>query len=122
MIADALHWEAKRILGTWKYRQPREVFHEFSWQSAGFEAAQVRKEEAVKRCFRLSSVAQTLLQNITSPASTSGKFTFAEGLMTQGLRERKAEREVLAGVPALAQSAFDSGKNQTEVLDMLMPT
>ncbi len=97
LIADALHWEAKRILETWKYRWPCEVFHEFSKQSAGFEAAQVRKEEAVKRHFRLSCVAQTLLQNITSPASTSGKFTFAEGQMTQGQRERKVEREVLAG-------------------------
>ena len=106
---------------TWKYRWPCEVFHEFSKQSAGFEAAQVRKEEAVKRHFRLSCVAQTLLQNITSPASTSEKFAFAEGQMTQGQRERKLEREVLAGVLALARSAFDLGKNQTEVLDMLMP-
>ena len=121
LITDALHWEAKRILETWKYRWPCEVFHEFSKQSAGFEAAQVRKEEAVKRHFRLSCVAQTLLQNITSPASTSEKFAFAEGQMTQGQRERKLEREVLAGVLALARSAFDLGKNQTEVLDMLMP-
>lgn len=77
LITSALHWEAKRILTSSRYRWPCELFPEFSKQSVGFEAAQVRKEEAVKRHFRLSCVAQTLLQDITKPASTSDKFTFA---------------------------------------------
>lgn len=121
LITNALHWEAKRILTSWSYRWPCELFHEFSKQSAGFEAAQVRKEEAVKRHFRLSCVAQTFLQDITSPGSTSEKFAFAEGQMTQGQRERQVVREVLSGLLAFAQQAFGNGKTQMEVLDMLMP-
>jgi hypothetical protein len=122
LVTSAIHWEAKRILISWSYRWPCELFHEFSKQSAGFEAAQVRKEEAVKRHFRLSCVAQSLLQDITPPASTSEKFKFAEGQATQGQRERVVFREVLLGVLAFAQQAFDSGKNQGEILELLMPT
>ena len=121
LVTSAIHWEAKRILISWSYRWPCELFHEFSKQSAGFEAAQVRKEEAVKRHFRLSCVAQSLLQDITPPASTSEKFKFAEGQATQGQRERVVFREVLLGVLAFAQQAFDSGKNQGEILELLMP-
>ena len=122
LVTSALHWEAKRILTSWDYRWPCELFHEFSKQSVGFEAAQVRKEKAVKRHFRLSCVAQTFLQDITSPVSTSDKFAFAEGQMTQGQRERQVAREVLLGILAFAQQAFDKGKTQMGVLDMLMPT
>lgn len=121
LITSAIHWEAKRILTSWSYRWPCELFHEFSKQSAGFEAAQVRKEEAVKRHFRLSCVAQTLLQDIAPPVSTSEKFAFAEGQATQGQRERLVVREVLLGVLAFAQQSFIAGKNQKEVLDALMP-
>jgi hypothetical protein len=121
LVTSALHWEAKRILTSWSYRWTCELFHEFSKQSAGFEASQVRKEEAVKRHFRLSCVAQTLLQDITPPISTSEKFAFAEGQATQGQRERVVVREVFLGVLAFAQQAFNSGKTQVEVLDILMP-
>ena len=121
LVTNALHWEAIRILTSWDYRWPCEIFHEFTKQSAGFEAAQVRKEEAVKRHFRLSCVAQTLLQDLTPPASTSEKFDFAEGQVTQGQRVRQLCREVLSGVLAFAQQAFDAGKSQAEVLEVLMP-
>jgi hypothetical protein len=121
LITSALHYEPKRILTSWSYRWTCELFHEFSKQSAGFEAAQVRKEEAVKRHFRLSCVAQTLLQDITPPASTSEKFAFAKGQTTQGQRERVVAREVLLGVLAFARQAFATGKTQGEVLDLLMP-
>jgi hypothetical protein len=79
LVTSALHWEAKRILTSWSYRWSCEIFHEFGKQSVGFEAAQVRKEEAVKRHFRLSCVAQSFLQDIAPPVSTSEKFLFAEG-------------------------------------------
>jgi hypothetical protein len=108
-------------LTSWSYRWSCELFHEFSKQSAGFEAAQVRKEEAVKRHFRLSCVVQSLLQDIAPPISTSEKFAFADGQATQGQRERVVVREVLLGVIAFAQQAFVAGKSQLEVLDLLMP-
>jgi hypothetical protein len=64
-LTDALHWESVRILETWSYRWSSEIFHEFGnlffgyrvEQLVGMESAQVREEEAVKRHFRLSCVA-----------------------------------------------------------------
>ena len=53
LLTDALHWESVRVIETWNYRWPAEVFPEFSKQVTGFESAQVRKEEPVKRHFRL---------------------------------------------------------------------
>jgi hypothetical protein len=53
------------------YVRDIEIFHEFGKQVTGLEAAQVRKEEAVTRHFRLSGVAQSLLQG----ASASGAKT-----------------------------------------------
>ena len=40
LLTDALPWESGRVLETWHYRWPAEVFHEFSKQVTGFEAAQ----------------------------------------------------------------------------------
>ena len=64
LLADALHWDITRIIRTWNYRWSIEVFHEFAKQTTGLESSQVRKEEAVKRHFRLSCVAQSLLQKV----------------------------------------------------------
>jgi hypothetical protein len=61
LLTDALNWESGRIIRTWTYRWPVEVFHEFCKQVAGFEAAQLRNEEAVKRHFCLSCLVQSLL-------------------------------------------------------------
>ncbi len=47
LLTDALHWESGRVIETWSYRWASEIFHEFSKQVTGLEAAQVRKEEAV---------------------------------------------------------------------------
>jgi hypothetical protein len=58
LLTDALHWESGRVIQTWSYRWTIEIFHEFAKQVTGFESAQVRNEEAVKRHFRLSCVAQ----------------------------------------------------------------
>jgi hypothetical protein len=62
LLTDALHWDSTRTFATWSYRWPIETFHEFAKHLVGFEAAQLRKEEAVKRHFCLSCVAQSLLQ------------------------------------------------------------
>jgi hypothetical protein len=120
LVTNALHWEAKRLWTSWSYRWPCELFHEFSKQSVGFEAAKNRKEEAVKRHIRLSCIAPTLLQDITIFASTSEQFDFAEGQVTQGQRVRKVCREVLSGVLAFAQQAFEAGKTPAQVLEALM--
>ncbi|MGE0827077.1 MAG: transposase [Candidatus Binatia bacterium] len=48
LLTDAVHWESGRIIETWSVRWAAEVFHEFSKQGTGLEAAQVRNEEAVK--------------------------------------------------------------------------
>jgi hypothetical protein len=68
LLTDALHWESKRAIQTWSYRWTSEVFHEFAKQVTGLESSQVRKEEAVKRHFRLSCVAQSL-SAVAYPAS-----------------------------------------------------
>ncbi len=120
LVTNALHWEAKRILNSWSYRWPCEIFHEFTKQGVGFEAAPVRKPEAVKRGFQLSCVAQTLLQDITLPVSTSRRFDFAKGRITQGQRQRKIIREVLLGVLTFAYQAFSAGQSQLPVLDRLL--
>ena len=77
-VTDALHWEITRIIQTWDYRWSVEVFHEFSKQITGLESSQVRKEEAVKRHFRLSCVGQSLLQRVTCQGQKSEKFKFAK--------------------------------------------
>jgi hypothetical protein len=44
LLTDALHWERTRVISTWNYRWPCEVFHQFCKQVAGLESAQLRKE------------------------------------------------------------------------------
>ena len=83
--------------------------------------AQVRKQEAVQRCLRLSCVAQTLLPNISLPKSTSPRFDFAKGQVTQGQRQRKVVREVFLGILHFAYQAFGHGQSQGQVLDRLWP-
>ncbi len=78
LLTDALHWEITRIIQTGNYRWSVEVFHEFAKQITGLESSQVRKEEAVKRHFRLSCVAQSLLQRVTCQGQKSERFKFAQ--------------------------------------------
>jgi hypothetical protein len=54
LLTDALHWDSGRVIETWSYRWASEIFHEFSKQVTGLEAAQVRPEEAVNRHLRFS--------------------------------------------------------------------
>jgi hypothetical protein len=120
-VTDAKHWESTRILETWSYRWTSEVFHEFDKQVCGMEAAQVRKEEAVTRHFRLSCVAQSLLQRAPAVASKSERDAFAEGHITFGQKCRVISREVLRATLALCQRYFAAGKTCDQVLDLLMP-
>jgi hypothetical protein len=120
-VTDAKHGESTRILETWSYRWTSEVFHEFDKQVCGMEAAQGRKEEAVTRHFRLSCVAQSLLQRAPAVASKSARYAFAEGHSTFGQKCRVISREVLRAMLALCQRYFAEGKTCDQVLDLLMP-
>jgi hypothetical protein len=74
LLTDALHWESGRTIQTWSYRWACEIFHEFCKQVAGFESAQVRNQEAVKRHFRLRCIAQSLLRQATCEGKKSERF------------------------------------------------
>jgi hypothetical protein len=121
LVTDALHWESGRTIETWSYRWASEIFHEFGKQVTGLEAAQVRKEEAVLRHFRLSCVAQSLLQRVPASPSESERFAFAQGNITVGQKVRTITREVFSSLLQLAQQLFVQGYSCAHVLEVLMP-
>jgi len=120
-VTNALHWEAQKALETWSYRWASETFHEFDKQYAGLEAAQLRNEEAVKKHFRLSCVAQSLLQSIVAQPSTSEKFAFAQGEITSGQRWRTMLRELFSAILAFVKRLFEKGLSNEQVLERLIP-
>ena len=87
----------------------------------GLEAAQVRKEEAVKRHFRLSCVAQSLVQRAACSGGKSERFAFAEEKATVGQKVYTLAREAMAGVLQLAQRLFAQGCTCDQVLQALIP-
>src|SRR5919197_723399 len=116
LLTDALHWESSRVIETWSYRWTAEIFHEFGKQVCGLEAAQVRKEEAVKRHFRLSCVAQSIFQRAPAGESKSERYQFAEGKITFGQKCRAIARQVLRSLLELSKRYFLEGKSCEEVL------
>ena len=121
LLTDALHWESGRVIQTWSYRWASEVFHEFGKQVCGLESAQVRKEEAVTRHFRLSCVAQSLVQRAPATESKSERYAFAAGKKTYGQKCRAIYREALRSLLELCKRYFAEGKSCDEVLEVLMP-
>jgi hypothetical protein len=121
LVTDALHWEHGRVIETWSYRWASEIFHEFGKQVTGLEAAQVRKEEAVTRHFRLSCVAQSIIQRVPTSESTSERYAFAVGKITYGQKCRAIGREVMRSVLELIKQLLAAGKSCDEVLEVLMP-
>jgi hypothetical protein len=121
LLTDAVHWESGRIIETWSFRWAAEVFHEFSKQGCGLEAAQVRNEEAVKRHLRLSCLAQSLLQRTPTVVSTSEQFAFAKGETTFGQRCHAITREVFSSLLSFAKRLFAGGYSCEQVLEALMP-
>ena len=121
LLTDALHWDSGRVMETWSYRWAAEIFHEFGKQVTGLEAAQVRKEEAVKRHFRLSCVAQSLVQRAACSGGKSERFEFADEKATVGQKVYTIAREALAGVLQFAQGLFAQGRTCDQVLEVLMP-
>jgi hypothetical protein len=123
LLTDALHWEAGRVIRVWSYRWPVEIFHEFCKQAVGLEASQVRKEEAVKRHFRLSCVAQSLLQRTPAGGRTSERFAFAEDhQQTVGQKRYTLTRDALGQLVKLVQGLFAQGQSDEQILERLMPT
>ncbi len=122
LVCSARHWEAKKILRTWNYRWPCETFHEFVKQRTGFESAQLRSEEAVKRHFRLSCVAQSMIQRISAASSTSEEFDFEKEKATIGQKCRVIAREAFRSLLTLAKKLFEEEKSVDEVLGIFVPT
>ncbi len=122
LLTDALHWDGARIIRVWSYRWPVESFHEFCKQVVGLEAAQVRKEEAVKRHFRLSCVAQSLLQRTPSGGRKSERFAFAANQQqTVGQKLYTLHRDALGQLLRLVHGLFAQGHPCEQVLERLMP-
>ena len=121
LVTDALHWESGRVMETWSYRWASEIFHEFSKQVTGLEAAQVRKEEAVKRHFRLSCVAQSLIQQASASGAETERFAFAKGEPTFGQRYRTIARDVIHGLLQFVAQLLRQGRSCGEILEMLIP-
>jgi hypothetical protein len=121
LLTDALHWDSSRVIEIWSYRWAAEIFHEFGKQVTGLEAAQVRKEEAVKRHFRLSCVAQSLLQQTPASGSATERFAFAQGDITIGQRVRTIARDALQSLLKLVEQLLARGHSCEYILEILMP-
>ncbi|MEM1281057.1 MAG: hypothetical protein AAGG53_13810, partial [Cyanobacteria bacterium P01_H01_bin.152] len=122
MLTDALHWDSARTFATWSYRWPIETFHEFAKQVVGFESAQLRKEEAVKRHFCLSCVAQSLLQSTPSSGQSSERFEFAQPHeQTIGQRLYTLGREALQQMLEMTQGLLAQGRSVEQIMEVLMP-
>lgn len=121
LLTDALHWEAGRIIETWSYRWASEVFHEFGKQVTGFESSQLRNEEAVTRHFRLSCIAQSLVQSSDASPSKSEKYSFANGSITFGQKVRSIVRQAWHSLLSLADNLFAQGQSVDQVLHFLIP-
>jgi hypothetical protein len=121
LLTDALHWESGSVIETWSYRWTSEIFHEFGKQVCGLETAQVRKEEAVKRHFRLSCVAQSLLQQAPASGSATERFAFAQGATTIGQKVHTIAREALQSLLKLVEQLLGQGQSCEHILEVLMP-
>ena len=122
LLTDALHWDSARVFATWSYRWPIETFHEFSKQLVGFESAQLRNQEAVKRHFCLSCVAQSVLQHTPCNGGKSERFEFARNQQqTIGQRLYTLTREALLQVLQVTQACLEQGQSLEHVLEVMMP-
>ena len=110
------------MIRVWSYRWPVEIFPEFCKPAVGLEASQVRQEEAVKRHFRLSCVAPSLLQRTPAGGRKSERFAFAgEHQQTVGQKLHTLTREALGQLLHLVQGLFAQGQSYQQILERLMP-
>ncbi len=87
----------------------------------GFESAQVRNEEAVKRHFCLSCVAQSILQSLPCQGQKSELFMFAHNQPTIGQQLYSLTREAYLQILHLVQCLFSQHRTCEQVLEVLMP-
>ena len=120
LLTDAVHWESGRVIQTWSYALASEVFHE-KGQAGMWLGVIRRKEEAVIRHFRLSCVAQSLVQRAPAAESKSERYAFAAGKKTYGQKCRAIYREALRYLLELCKRYFAEGNSCDEVLEVLMP-
>jgi hypothetical protein len=121
LLTEALHGESGSVIETWSYRWTAAIFHEFGKQVCGLETAQVRKEDAVKRHFRLSCVAQSLLQQAPASGSATARFPFAQGATTIGQKVRTIAREALQRLLKLVEPWLAQGQSCEHILEVVMP-
>jgi hypothetical protein len=122
LVTDAHHWDASRVFATWSFRWPVETFHQFAKQRAGFEDAQLRNEEAVKRHFCLSCVAQSVLQEASCCGQNSERFNFADvNEQTIGQRLYSLSRDAVQQVVEFTQTLLSQGKSVNQIMEVLMP-
>jgi hypothetical protein len=122
LLTDALHWDASRIFSTWSFRWPVETFHQFAKQLTGVEDAQLRNEEAVKRHFCLSCVAQSVLQSASCRGQNSERFNFAHpDEQNIGQRLFSLSREAVQQVLEFTQSLSNQGRSIEQIMELLMP-
>lgn len=95
--------------------------HEFANQVTGLEVAQVRKEKAVKRPFRLSCVAQSLVQQVSTSEATSERCAFAKGESTCGQRSPTIVREARFALLRLVATLLAQGRKCEDILELLLP-
>lgn len=114
---------AARTFSTWTFRWPIETFHEFAKQLTGFEDAQLRNEEAVKRNFCLSCIAQSALQQASCRGQKSERFEFADAHEQPiGLRVHSLARDALKQVVQLIHQLTRQGQSVDLIMEVLMPT
>jgi uncharacterized protein YoaH (UPF0181 family) len=122
LVTDALHWDASRVFATWSFRWPVETFHQFAKQLTGFEDAQLRNEEAVKRHFCLSCVAQSVLQQASCRGQKSERFNFADNHeQSIGQHLYALSREAVQQVVEFTQTLLSQGKSVDQIVEVLMP-
>ena len=122
LLTNAHHWESARVMQTWSYRWPIETFHEFCKQLAGFESAQLRNEEAVKRHFCLSCIAQSVLQHASCAGRKSEKFSFAQkNEHPIGQRLYQLSRESVQQLVELTQHPLAQNHSVEQIMEVIMP-
>ena len=122
LLTNALHWDSARTFSTWTYRWAIEVFHEFSKQMVGLESAQLRNQEAVKRHFCLSCLAQSILQSAVSFQGKSERIKGTEFTHPAiGHSLQVLARQALSNLLSLAHHLFAQGQSIPDVLEVLMP-
>ena len=121
LLPDAHHWESGRGIETWSDRWTAEIFHAFGKPGCGLAAAQGRKEEAVKRHFRLSGVAQSLLQQAPASGAETERCAFAQGAITIGQKVRAIARDAWQSLLKLVEQLLVQGHSCAHILEVLMP-